>query len=98
MTIKSILLCCTLAASGAAMAGPDNPCPAEMVNFWKNFANKMDNPDAVPRFLLQNNCFRAVGTTDFPVLTVERLNNPDHQELVDRLYAQLAWTDGYNAH
>lgn len=96
MTIKPILLTCTLLAGTNALAAQNTECPVELVNYWKNFATKMDNPDAVPRFLLENNCFRAVGTTQFPVLASERLDNPGQQELVDKLYAQLTWTSGHN--
>lgn len=92
MNRKTAFLILALGSSTAANAEPGNKCPAELVNFWKSFAIRTENPDAIPRFLLQNDCFRALGITAFPELTRKRLDQPGRTELVDQMVAQLGWT------
>ena len=98
MNLKIISLSALLLTlSLAALAAPDaTKCPADKVNFWKNYAVSADNGDVVPRFLLNNNCFRARVTTDFHSIMLKRLDNPDQDELVDQLFTQLSWTNGYD--
>ena len=92
----ALLLCLPL----IAYAAPDSSkCPTEKVNFWKNYtinAVNAVNGDMIPRFLLDNDCFRARVTTDFHAFMLLRLDNPEQDELVDLLYTQLSWTDGYD--
>jgi len=95
MNIKTYLTCALFAASSSMAFAGDQECPTDMVNFWKNFAYKMESHDAVPKFLLDNGCFRGKNTTDFHVFMTERFDQPEKPELVDNLYMQLSWTNGY---
>ncbi len=68
-----------------------DPCPADMVNLWKNYAANTENYKAIPAFLLKNECLRAMVSTDFHTAMVSRLDHPEDDKYVDDLYAQLDW-------
>ena len=70
-------------------------CPTELVNFWKTFAMHTQNPDAIPGFLLTNECFRATTSPEFYEIALKRLDNPENPNYVRQLYAELTWTNGY---
>lgn len=92
MNIKPALLAITLITPAAATLAEDNKqCPQELVTFWQTVSTRMENADAVPRFLLNNQCIKVQGSTEFPALTAQRLDDPERQELIDQMYAQLNW-------
>lgn len=70
-------------------------CPSHLVNFWKSFAMHTENPDAIPGFLLTNECFRATTSPEFYKIALKRLDNPENEAYVGQLYAELSWTNGY---
>jgi hypothetical protein len=75
----------------------DNPCPSELVNFWKNYAVNTDNYSAIPEFLLRNECFRARVSTEFHKAMVNRFDYPEDPRFVDQLFAQLDWSKNTSA-
>lgn len=78
-----------------AFADPEGKCPAELVNFWKNYAMNSQNLEAIPGFLLTNECLRATTSPEFYLTTLKRLDHPENVDFVTVLYAELSWTDGY---
>ncbi len=85
-----------LLASASAFANNDKiECPTHLVNFWKTFAMQTENPDAIPGFLLSNECFRATTSPEFYELALKRLDHPENAKLVGQLYSELTWTNGY---
>lgn len=83
-----------LASAVASAEKHENPCPSELVNFWKTYAVNTDNYSAIPEFLLRNECFRARVSTDFHTAMVSRFDHPENPRFVDELYAQLDWKSG----
>jgi hypothetical protein len=91
MKFKSLLLAvtCTLVAS-SALAEQGNACPADLVKFWTTVANQSLDPDAVPRFLVDNHCVEVFGkATKFHDLTAQRLDQPESEEVLNDMMAQL---------
>lgn len=81
-----------LFANTAAQAGKEsNLCPADLVNFWKNYAADTENYSGIPVFLLTNECFRALVSTEFHTAMVNRFDDPNNEKYVSDLYAQLDW-------
>lgn len=91
MNTKTILISLIALQSPVLLAQESEKCPADLVQYWKAAVVRMDNADAVPRFLINNQCLQVQGSTEFPQLAVQRLDDPEHPELVDRMYAQLNW-------
>ena len=91
MNTKSILISFIALHSPLLLAQEAEKCPTELVHYWKGAFERMGNADAVPRFLVDNHCLQVNGSPEFPQLTIQRLDNPEHAELVDRMYAQLNW-------
>lgn len=89
--IKSLVVSTCLLAGTNVQANPGDACPAELVNFWKNFAVNTENYSAIPVFLIENECFRARVSTDFHTAMEKRLDNPDEERYIDQLYANLDW-------
>jgi len=75
----------------------NNPCPSELVNFWKNYAVNSDNYSAIPEFLLRNECFLARVSTEFHKAMVNRFDHPEDPRFVDQLFAQLDWRQNTTA-
>ena len=90
-TLKAAVVTASLLGVSAAQADMKDTCPAEMVNFWKNFAVNTENYSAFPVFLLENECFRARVSTEFHTAMEKRFDHPEDQRYVDQLYAQLDW-------
>lgn len=93
MNIKPVVISCVLLYSPVMMAAEDNRCPPELVKFWTSVAHRMQNADAIPRFLLNNRCLAMRGATNFSDLTAQRLDEPERAELVDQMVAQLHWAN-----
>ena len=90
-TMKVLALTTGLLGAVSVQADMKDSCPAEIVNFWKNFAVNTDNYTAIPVFLIQNECFRARISTDFHTAMEKRFDHPNDLKYVDQLYAQLDW-------
>jgi hypothetical protein len=86
-----VALSLVLTAHHAAADSSHSECPNEVVNFWKNFALDNNNPDAIPGFLLTHDCMRSTSSTEFYTTTLQRLDHPDKEEFVHKLYAKLGW-------
>ena len=95
--IKVLTVSAGLMTGVCAHAETKDACPADLVNFWKNFAVNTDNYSAIPEFLLRNECFRARVSTEFHTAMVNRFDNPDDPQYVDQLYAQLDWDKSSSA-
>lgn len=80
-----------LSSSVALAAKIEDACPADLVNFWKNYVSSTENYAAIPVFLLKNECMRTLGSTDFHTAMVRRFDHPEVDKYVDDLYAQLDW-------
>lgn len=91
MNAKAILISLLALQSPVLLAQEHEKCPADLVRYWKGAVERMGSADVVPRFLINNQCLQVQGSTEFPQLTVQRLDNPEHAELVDQMYAQLNW-------
>ena len=90
-TIMKVIIVSACFLAGAAHADMKDNCPADIVNFWKNFAVKTENYTAIPVFLIENDCFRARVSTDFHTAMEKRFDHPEDLRYVDQLYAHLDW-------
>ena len=82
--------------SSFATAEEQPKCPSEAVDFWQKYARKTSNDEGVPGYLLKNKCIDVDASTLFSTTFAQRLDNPQQQNLVDILYSELTWTDGYD--
>ena len=85
----------SLASTSVFANGNKTECPTQLVNFWKTFAMHTENPDAIPSFLLTNECFRATTSPEFYNIALKRLDNPENMKLIGQLYSELSWSNGY---
>jgi hypothetical protein len=91
--IIKVTIPCALLLSGSIVLADnqEDPCPADLVNLWKNYIVNTENYTAIPAFLLKNGCMRALVSTDFHAAMASRLDHPEIEKYVDDLYAQLDW-------
>ena len=97
-TLLFVLISLCLPLSATAIAEPSKDCPTELVNFWQKFSQDND-AKTMPGFLVVNDCVAANNLekeTDFYITTQKRFDKPDNEKLVDQLYTNLSWTDGYS--